>query len=374
MRMSPWARAASKSKTPHVASRTATAPLGPPASRPAKGGGNPSSRHSSWRKNWPFVLSAVAGALVVGAGCERAPEDGASTPSSAASASAVASTNASERTFQTRGEIREIPAARTTLVIKHEEIPGYMPKMTMELTLANTNEAAGLQVGDVIEFRLVARAEDHFIDQLKRVGQRPAAGATSPADAAVIAAGNSSAPREEGEPPAPPELKVGDPMPDVELASERGRPLRFADLRGQAVAFTFFFTRCPLPDFCPLMNRNFERARTQLKETPGSPTNWMFLSISFDAEFDKPQVLVSHAAIYRDDDADRWLFAAAAEPALRKLARPLDLKVIREGGSFSHNLRTVVLDTEGRVFRQFDGNQWKATELAEALAEAARKK
>lgn len=364
----PWARMAAKPKNPSFASPAASAPLGAPASRPASSGVNPSSRQGPCPKTWPLLLCAFAGVLLLGAGCERAPE------TSAAAPAAVASTNATERAFAARGEIREIPAARTTLVIRHEEIPGYMPKMTMELTLANTNEATGLQVGDLIEFRLVARAEDHFIDQLKRVGQRPAAAADSAGTAAVIAAGNSSAPREEGEPPAPAELKVGDPLPEVELVSERGQPLRFADLRGQAVAFTFFFTRCPLPDFCPLMNRNFERARMQLKEMPASPTNWMFLSISFDADFDKPQVLVSHAAIYRDDDADRWLFAAAAESAVRKLARPLDLKVIREGGSFSHNLRTVVLDTQGRVFRQFDGNQWKATELAEAMAAAARKK
>jgi hypothetical protein len=35
------------------------------------------------------------------------------------------------------------------------------------------------------------------------------------------------------------------------------------------------------------------------------------------------------------------------------------------------NLRTVILDPQRRVYRQFDGNKWKAQELAQALAEAA---
>jgi cytochrome oxidase Cu insertion factor (SCO1/SenC/PrrC family) len=38
----------------------------------------------------------------------------------------------------------------------------------------------------------------------------------------------------------------------------------------------------------------------------------------------------------------------------------------------THNLRTVVLDPQGRIFRQFDGNQWTPQELADAIVCAAR--
>jgi cytochrome oxidase Cu insertion factor (SCO1/SenC/PrrC family) len=43
----------------------------------------------------------------------------------------------------------------------------------------------------------------------------------------------------------------------------------------------------------------------------------------------------------------------------------------REGGSFSHNLRTVVLDPQGRIYKQFDGNLWTPLQLADAVAAAA---
>jgi hypothetical protein len=36
-----------------------------------------------------------------------------------------------------------------------------------------------------------------------------------------------------------------------------GRPISLARYQGKAVALTFIYTRCPLPDFCPLMNSNF---------------------------------------------------------------------------------------------------------------------
>ncbi|MBL9134548.1 MAG: copper-binding protein [Verrucomicrobiales bacterium] len=263
----------------------------------------------------------------------------------------------SERSFQVKGVVREIPPARQTLVIRHEAIPGYMPRMTMELTLANTNEAAELVVGDEIEFRLVARAEDHFIDQIRRLGTR------SPVEAA---AGSAVKPEGTDE-----ELKPGDMLPDFGMLMENGTAARFSNHRGTAVAFTFFFTRCPLPDFCPRMNKNLADARRILLGSTEAPTNWMLLSLSFDAEFDRPAVLALHAKTYRGEQADRWLFGAVEAKDLAVLAPRLDLKITREAGSYSHNLRTVVVDAGGRIFRQFDGNQWTPGELADALRGAA---
>lgn len=166
-------------------------------------------------------------------------------------------------------------------------------------------------------------------------------------------------------------LKPGDVLPDAEILAEDGRMIRFADFHGRALAFTFLFTRCPLPDFCPRMNQNFSRARELLLQRPNGPTNWQFLSISFDPEFDGPGVLTRYAYSYRGPSTNGWLFAVAPTNVMASLVSQLDFRFANEGGSFVHNLRTIVLDPEGRVYRQFDGNKWKAEELARALAEAA---
>jgi len=173
-------------------------------------------------------------------------------------------------------------------------------------------------------------------------------------------------------PAVAPELKPGDALPDQEFLSETGSRVRLSDFRGRSLAFTFFFTRCPLPDYCPRMNKNFREARDLLLRLPDSPTNWQFLCVSFDAAFDQPAILAAYSKMFRGDNPDRWLFAAASPAALAELAPRLDLKVAREAGSFSHNLRTVVLDPQGRIFKQFDGNEWTAPQLAEAVAQAAR--
>lgn len=295
------------------------------------------------------VALCAAGMLLVS--CGKSSESG-GTAGGAAEANA-----AGEKSFTVKGVVREVPADPRTLVIRHEAIPGYMPKMTMELTLANTNEAAGLAVGDEIEFRLVARTDDHFIDRIRRLG-------TTSAPAVVTNASVQA-------PAAAEELKPGDAVPDFGLATENGAADRLSNHRGSAVAFTFFFTRCPLPDFCPRMNKNLAEARKILLEASDAPTNWLFLSLSFDPEFDRPALLSLHAKMYRGENADRWLFGAMDSKDLTMLAPRLDLKIIKEGGSYSHNLRTVVVDPQGRMFKQFDGNHWTSGELADAMRGAA---
>ena len=57
---------------------------------------------------------------------------------------------------------------------------------------------------------------------------------------------------------------------------------------------------------------------------------------------------------------------------LKALASQIDFRLGNEEGSFQPNLRTVVHDTKGGVFRSFEGNQWKAEELADAMVLAAR--
>ena len=120
------------------------------------------------------------------------------------------------------------------------------------------------------------------------------------------------------------------------------------------------------------MSKNFAETRQLLLNTPDAPTNWQFLSISFDPDFDTPEMLAGYAKLFRGDNPDRWRFAAASTNAIARLAPQLDLMVMRDSTGISHNLRTVVLDPQGRITHQFDGNEWTPRMLADALLAAAR--
>ncbi len=262
------------------------------------------------------------------------------------------------RSFEARGVIRELPGSGGSVVVRHEAIPGFMPKMTMAFDVRDPNELRGLRVGDAIAFHVKATDEESWIEHIRRGSTNDLAPLPSP-DPASTALLHVA------------QLKPGDVLPDAALLAEDGRTIKLSEFRGCAVAFTFIFTRCPLPDYCPRMNQHFERARSLLLQRSGGPTNWQFLSISFDPEFDQPGVLTRYAFAYRGKNVDRWQFVSAGAGVMAGLSSQLDFRFANEGGSFLHNLRTVVLDRHGRVHRQFDGNKWKAEDLASALAEAA---
>lgn len=266
--------------------------------------------------------------------------------------------NNSMTSYPTRGVVEKIASDRGQATIDTEAIPGYMAAMPMDYPVRNTNELNGIATGDKITFMLVVSNNDDWIQNIRFVGHSKE---TMTNTMSMRMSGGMT-----------PELKPGDPLPDGVLVAEDGHRIHFSDFRGQAVAFTFFYTRCPLPNYCPLMNRNFAAAREAILSAPDAPTNWEFLSISFDAENDTPQTLANYANLFRGDNTSHWLFAAATPPTLATLAPALDLMIVHEGSAISHNLRTVVLDPRGRIFRQFDGNQWTARELAQALLAAAR--
>ena len=69
-----------------------------------------------------------------------------------------------------------------------------------------------------------------------------------------------------------------------------GKTLKLSDLRGNVVALTFIYTRCPLPDFCPLMDRKFARAGRSDRRVPrAAPSKIRLISLSFDPEHDTPR-------------------------------------------------------------------------------------
>ena len=259
------------------------------------------------------------------------------------------------QTYEARGIVREIADDRREATIQHEAIPGFMGAMTMGFPVKNPGELERIAPGDEVTFKLRVTETNSWIESVRF-------------EAHVI---EEITNRVFIIPTSSPGLKPGDAMPDFSFTDEAGRAVHFSDYRGRVLAFTFFFIRCPLPEYCPRMDLNLFATRALLRAAPNAPTNWNFLSISFDPDFDEPDRLANYAEYFRQHDADRWRFAVADTNTLARLAPAFDLKILHEGDSISHNLRTVVLDPQGRLTRQFDGNQWTPRELAEAMRAAA---
>jgi protein SCO1/2 len=274
------------------------------------------------------------------------------------SSAPTAHSDSTATSYAARGVVEQIASDHHQVTIHHQAIPGYMMEMTMDFPVNDASELDGISNGDNVTFTLVVNKDTAYVKDIHRTGHtdQPATNAMSmPMPSDTI-----------------PKLKPGDKLPDSDLLAEDGKTIHLSDFRGKVVALTFFFTRCPLPNYCPLMNRNFSQTRKILLSTPNAPKNWQFLSISFDSEFDRPENLANYGGFYRGNNPDRWLFASASSATLADLAPRIGLMIMGQDANITHNLRTVVIDPQGRLYCQFNDNLWTPQQLADTILDAAR--
>jgi len=170
-------------------------------------------------------------------------------------------------------------------------------------------------------------------------------------------------------------LSVGDMLPEYHFTNQLGQAVSLSQFRGQALAITFIFTRCPFPTFCPLMSNNFREVQDALLKNANGPTNWHLLTITFDPEWDTPPRLKGYASQFYADP-QRWSFLTGTLIDITAIAEQFGLLFWREGGggNISHNLRTAVVDARGQVQKIFTENKWTSNDLAEEILKAAQAK
>ena len=166
-------------------------------------------------------------------------------------------------------------------------------------------------------------------------------------------------------------LNPGDALPEYHFTNQLGQAVSLSQFRGQALAITFIFTRCPFPTFCPLMSNNFRAVQDALLKNPNALTNWHLLTLTFDPEFDTPDRLRNYAARY-GCHPQHWSFLTGALIDVTALGEQFELMFWRDPQTgLSHNLRTVIVDTQGRVQKIITANKWTPEELTEELLKAA---
>jgi protein SCO1/2 len=271
---------------------------------------------------------------------------------------AVPDRSAEAKVFHVKGVFLQTKGPDVA-VIEHEAIPDHMPAMVMPFRAARPEELTPLQAGDEITFSYVVDGFESWVEGIKPTGKRRVKAAAAPAS-----------PQEARRP-----LKVGEILPDREFLNEEGKPVRLSDSRGKAVALTFVFTRCALPEACPKMMRNFSAVAAALKGDPKGPTNWELLTISFDSFHDTPQTMKAFGQAYQYDPS-RWrLLSSDSCCTVRDIALDVDLRYTEDPTApMEHNLRTVILDPQGRITRIFTDESWTVDELVSALRDAASAK
>ena len=254
--------------------------------------------------------------------------------------------DASTRTFEVLGVVTS-PPAEGRMTVAHGDIPGYMPAMTMPFVLG-PEAPAQLAPGDRVRFTLRVAAEWSRAERIVIIGR----------DAAVARVAEvAPAPRHR--------LKKGDELPAFSLTTESGGTFTNGDLRGRLTVITFIFTRCPVPEFCPLMVKRFQQLQRNLQADPAT-SDVRLLSITLDPVYDTPAVLATYAEAM-GANRERWQFLTGEPAEIDRLTGAFSIHTERTGMFLDHTLATALAGRDGRLLEIWRGNGWTAAETLEVL-------
>jgi protein SCO1/2 len=259
------------------------------------------------------------------------------------------------REFAANGIVEEVRLEAGSIVIRHQAISNYMAAMTMPFKVKSQSDLAGVRAGDEISFELHVTDNESWIDRITKTGT------------VLLAKNTKLAVAPPAQIPVAPE---NNPLLDYKFTNELGQAVSLNEFRGQALAVTFFYTRCPLPEFCPRLSKNFQEASEQLEAMTNAPTNWHFLSISFDTEFDSPAMLKAYGEGYQYDPA-HWSFLTGPPDKIAELARESGVTYQSDNGTINHNFRTLIIDATGHLQMIFPTGGNLSGQIAAEIIKAA---
>jgi protein SCO1/2 len=263
------------------------------------------------------------------------------------------------KVYKLRGRVVSTDAAKGEVTLNHEAIAGFMGAMTMPYKLKDASILSELHPGDMITADVLVSQDadaDILLDHVVVVAQ----------------AKPDYKPGVSYHVPAP-----GDAVPDFKLRNQDGRAIHIGQFHGRALVVTFIYTRCPSPEFCPRVTRNFASLEKELAGNPALFAKSHLLCVSFDPEHDTPDRLRAYGVTYIGSDAKsvfvHWDFAVPEKLVLAEMAKFFDVGMTNEADStITHTLSTTLIGPDGKVVRFYPGNEWTPEQvLADVKASAA---
>src|SRR5208282_6376724 len=280
-----------------------------------------------------LLLAAVA---LVPAACKKPPQE-----------------QESVKRYHLVGKVISVDTKGQAVIVDHQAIPGFMDAMTMAYPVRDVRILAPLNVGDEITADVVVASDGAYLENIIVTKKGNGGKGTSPSSLH--------------------EPKPGEKVLDFALINQDGKQIHLASFRGHVLLVTFVYTRCPFPDFCPLVTRNFAQVYAATRKDLALASKVRLLTISFDPEHDTPRVLRAYGETFRETAGavpfDRWQFSVAPQKDLKEIADFFGLDFTPDGGQIVHSLSTTVISPEGTVYKWYEDNQWRPEDLvADATA------
>ena len=264
--------------------------------------------------------------------------------------------SATAKHFTLKGKVVAVNKSKQTATVEHGDIEGYMPAMTMEFPIKDADVFEVLSKDAEIRADLVVDdAQGKFwLENISVVA------APNPNDPALPANENF--------------VQIGKEVPDFTLTNQDDKRISINDFRGKILAITFIYTRCPLPNYCILMSKNFSDLALKAQDDAALKDKIRLLSISFDPAHDTPQVLKKYGLGYLGKDARPdftvWQLATGTDKQIKDIAGFFGLRYesdTTDTTQINHSLITVVITPDGKVQKVFSGNEWTSGDLLRTM-------
>jgi protein SCO1/2 len=164
-------------------------------------------------------------------------------------------------------------------------------------------------------------------------------------------------------------LAPGETVPDFRLTDQKGRPVALSGLRGRVVAVNFIYTSCALPDFCLRLANHFGVLQKRFRQQLGR--DLVLLTVTFDPVHDTPRVLAAYADQWKANAAN-WHFLTGNEPEIQRICHLFGVHAFPDEGLMDHSLHTVLIDRQGKLVANVEGNQFTASQLGDLTERVLR--
>ena len=272
--------------------------------------------------------------------------------------------NSEPQSFTTRGVVKQVTSEGNQVLIAHEDIPGFMPAMTMEFEVRTPEMLAGLNPGDTVILTLEQTPDSLHLVAIDPVGGKSVEAALQE-DQGRTARHAQRQETNAAEPQGERAEFVPFPAPDFLLTDQDGQAFVLSHLRGKVILMDFIFTQCPGP--CPMLSTKFSHLQRRLGKRLGKEV--MLVSVSIDPQRDTPSVLQAYARRYKAE-LSGWKFLTGTTRDILIVATQYGAEYL--GGSEGvrdHRLLTCVINQEGSVVKEFTGVNHTVDELMTVVQE-----
>lgn len=274
---------------------------------------------------------------------------------------AVTWSPAQTKEYTINGMVLRVDPARRNVLVSHDAVPGLMAAMTMSFDVRDAKELTGVQPGNAVTFTLAVGQQSMRAERVRVVPYRSVEQDPLTARRLALLKSLSAAPKP---------LPVGGMVPDFTLTDQARRQVRLSQFRGKVVALNFIYTSCALPQFCYRVANHFGVVQRRFRREAGREV--VFLTVTFDPLRDTPEKLAEYAAQW-NADPDVWHFLTGEAAAVRRVCNVFGVDFFPDEGLMNHSIRTAVIDRQGTLVANIEGNQYSAAQLGDLVETTLRR-